>query len=125
MTLDTDRRALARDETQDLISSEKVEGTAVLGRDGQRLGTIHHFMVGKRDGRVRYAVMNFGGLFGMGERFHPLPWEALTYDSDLGGYRVNLDKEQLKRAPSFERGQEPDFSRTYGESVHGHYGLNY
>lgn len=116
---------LKRDETGDLISSAKVEGTAVFGRDGERLGTIDHFMVGKRDGRVRYAVMSFGGLFGMAENHHPLPWDQLTYDEDKGGYRVSLEKDQLKNAPSYRRDQQPRFDRDFSERIHGYYGSAY
>ena len=120
-----DQERLGRDETTNLISSEKVDGTVVYNREGERLGSIHHFMVGKRNGRVEYAVLSFGGLFGMGERYHPLPWKALDYDTGKGGFVVDIDKEQLKSGPSFERGQEPRFDRDYGEKVYGHYGRSY
>lgn len=125
MAFDSDPRTIARDETHDLISSEKVDGTAVYNRQGEKLGTIHHFMVGKRDGRVRYAVLSFGGLFGMGERYYPLPWDVLTYDTSMGGYVIDLDKNVLEGAPSFERNDEPAYDRAYGERVYGHYGLSY
>ena len=125
MAIDRDADTIARDETHDLISSEKVDGTAVFNRQGEKLGAIHHFMVGKRDGRVRYAVLSFGGLFGMGERYHPLPWDVLTYDTDKGGYVVDLDKSVIEGAPSFERGNEPAYDREFGERVYGHYGLTY
>lgn len=100
---------LSKDETRDLISSEKVDGKPVYTRSGERLGTIHHFMVGKRDGQVRYAVMNYGGLFGMGTHHYPLPWEALDYEDWKGGYIVDLDKDKLdpKEAPSFPPDEEP------------------
>lgn len=119
------RDPIERDDTSNLISSEKVDGTAVFNRQGEKLGTIHHFMVGKRNGRVEYAVLSFGGLFGMGERYHPLPWNTLKYDTDKGGYLIDLDKDQLKNGPSYERGQEPTFDRTYGERVYGAYGMTY
>jgi hypothetical protein len=125
MAFDNDPDTLARNETRELISSEKVDGTAVFNRQGERLGTVHHFMVGKRDGRVRYAVMSFGGLFGMGERYHPLPWDMLTYDTDQGGYVVDLDKSRIEGAPWFERGSEPTYDRAYDERVFGYYGLPY
>lgn len=116
---------IERDETTNLIASDKVEGTTVFNRDGEKLGTIKNFMVGKRNGRVEYAVMSFGGLFGMGESYHPLPWDVLEYDTEMGGYVVGMDKEQLKSGPSYERGQEPTFDRQYGERVHGHFGRTY
>ena len=125
MAYDTDERPMARDETHDLIASDRVEGTTVYNRDGERLGTISKFMVGKRNGRVEYAVMGFGGLFGMGERDYPLPWNVLTYDTDKGGYVVDLDKDKLEKAPSFERGQDPTYDRDYGEQVYTYYGVIY
>jgi sporulation protein YlmC with PRC-barrel domain len=116
---------LPHDETHNLIASDKVEGTSVYNRAGEKLGTVKNFMVGKRNGRVEYAVLSFGGLFGMGERYHPLPWNTLDYDTDKGGFVVDIDKEKLESGPSFEPGQEPEFNRDYGEKVYGHYGRSY
>ena len=98
--------SVAADETRDLIASDKVEGTAVYDRKGERLGSVSNFMVGKRSGQVAYAVMSFGGWLGMGESYHPLPWNTLTYDTDLGGYVVGLTQERLRNAPSHRAGQE-------------------
>lgn len=121
MAFETDHDTiLAADESYDLISSEKVDGTAVYSRDGEKLGSIHHFMVGKRDGRVRFAVLNFGGLF-EADRYHPLPWNALTYNTELDGYEIGLTKEQLKDSPSFERGGEPTYDAEYGREIDDYY----
>jgi len=118
-------RPLERDETTNLISSAKVDGTAVYSTDGEKIGSIDHLMIGKRSGRVEYAVMSFGGLLGMGENHHPLPWDALDYDTNRGGYVVNIDKDKLKGAPSYERDSQPDFDRQYGEQVYNYYGFVY
>ena len=64
-----------------LIASNRVEGTAVYNREGEKLGRIEYFMVDKRSGRADYAVMSFGGLFGLGDHHHPLPWDVLDYDT--------------------------------------------
>lgn len=125
MTYGAGSNTITRDETKDLISSDKVDGTAVYNRKGEKLGTISNFMVGKRNGRVEYAVLSFGGLFGMGERNYPLPWDVLTYDPDQGGYVVDLDKDRLKEAPSYERGSDPNYDRTFGEQIYGYYGVTY
>jgi hypothetical protein len=114
---------LAQDETFDLISSNKVDGTAVYNPEDERLGKIDHFMVGKRDGRVRYAVLDYGGFFGAGDDLYPLPWEALTYSVDKGGYVVNIDKDRLDRdrAPSFRRGEEPTWDTDYDTRIRDYY----
>lgn len=125
MDLHTDReKTLKTDETNELISSEKVDGTSVYSRDGDKLGSIHHFMVGKRDGRVKYAVLSFGGLF-EGDRYYPLPWGMLTYSTELDGYEVALDKEQLKNSPSYERDREPTYDAGFNQEVHGFYDRHY
>jgi hypothetical protein len=98
------------DETTDLIASNKVEGTAVYNRQGEKLGEVYNFMVGKRSGEVGYAIMSFGGFLGIGQKHHPLPWNALTYDTGKKGYEVDSDKERLMGAPSYQAGEEP-FSR--------------
>ncbi len=112
------------DETNRLIASNKVEGTEVYNRKGEHLGQVYNFMVDKYSGQVAYAVMSFGGFLGLGESYHPLPWKALTYDTRLGGYVVDLDKDKLQGAPSFSRNETPDWSnRDWGTRVHDYYGV--
>ena len=79
----------------------RVEGTAVYNRQGERLGTVHNFMVDKSTGQVAYAVMSFGGFLGMGESYHPLPWRVLNYDTRQGGFVIDLDRSRLEEAPSY------------------------
>ena len=122
---DDQRSGLPINETDRLIASNKVEGTAVYGLDGDRLGSIYNFMVDKHSGKVEYAVMTHGGFLGMGTRYFPMPWRLLKYDTRLGGYRVEMTHRDLERAPSFDRHSEPRFDTAYGERVHGWYGLNY
>jgi len=114
----------ATDETSDLIASDKVEGTAVYNAAGDRLGTVYNFMVGKRSGKVAYAVMSFGGFLGLGESYHPLPWEVLTYDTQKGGYVVNLSREQLEGAPRYSASEGPDWADVaYGRRINEYYGV--
>jgi len=111
------------DETRDLIASNKVEGTAVYNRQGERLGEVYNFMVNKRSGQVAYAVLSFGGLLGMGGTYYPLPWNALTYDTNQGGYVVDIDKDRLSNAPSYRSGEDPFSSDAgYGSRLRSYWG---
>lgn len=111
-----------RDETTSLISASKVQGTDVYNTQGESLGEINDVMIDKRSGKIAYAVMSFGGFLGMGERYHPLPWNTLKYDTRQGGYVVGLTKEQLEGAPTFGRNETPDWSnRAYEQSIHDYY----
>ena len=112
----------ATNETYDLIASDKVEGTSVYGRNGDKLGTVHNFMVDKRSGQVAYAVLSFGGFLGMGSSFHPLPWKQLTYEPAQGGYVVDLTKEQLEGAPSYAASEAPLWDDpTWGRGINDYY----
>jgi sporulation protein YlmC with PRC-barrel domain len=113
----------AVDYGHDLISSRRVEGTAVFDRDGRKLGTIHSVMIEKRRGQVAYAVLSFGGLFGFGEKVYPVPWSLLTYDVDSGGYSVDVERGQLADAPAMTLDDtDRPIDRDYQEQVHKHWG---
>ena len=101
---------LTTDETDRLISSDKVEGTPVYDPKGERLGKVHHLMIDKFAGQVVYAVMSFGGFLGIGEKYNPLPWKMLTYDTRLGGHVLDLDRSKIEKAPSYTSTDAPDWS---------------
>lgn len=116
--------ALTAEESGTLIAADKVVGTAVYDAAGERLGTIDSIMLNKRSGRVAYAVMSFGGFLGIGERYHPLPWNALTYDEAKGGYNVEHSADDLRRAPNYSRDEVDtlDYARSGGE-IDNYYGV--
>lgn len=118
-----DSGTAAVDYTHELVSSRRVEGTAVYTRTGEKLGTIHSVMIGKRSGKVAYAVLSFGGVLGIGAQVHPLPWQLLTYDVDLDGYVVDITREQLEKAPpmKLDDGDRP-IDRAYEEQVTSYWG---
>jgi sporulation protein YlmC with PRC-barrel domain len=119
---DADRR-IPINETSRLIASDKVEGTPVYCRNGDRLGSIYNVMIDKRSGQVEYAVMTSGGFLGMGADYKPIPWKMLRYDEQEDGYAVNMSKQDLDRAPGFQRGQQPRFDRDYDIYIYDWYGL--
>jgi hypothetical protein len=97
------------DETVSLIGSDKVEGTAVYGADGEKIGSIERVMIEKVSGKVSYAVLSFGGFLGIGDDHYPLPWPSLKYNVELGGYQTMITTDQLERAPKYGRDDEYDW----------------
>lgn len=123
-TRDPHNNVLDKNETFSMIASDKVEGTAVFDSTGEKLGTVRKVMIGKFDGQVRYVVMGFGGLFGMGEDNYPLPWDSLDYDTKLEGYKLKtVTKNDLEKdkAPSYGRNEEPDWSDDYDRGIRLYY----
>jgi len=106
------------DETNRLISSDKVDGTTVYTRNGDNIGSINHLMIDKVSGQVEYVVMSTGGFLGIGESYSPVPWDSLVYDVNLGGYVIDADRARLEKAPRFTSNAEPNWSdRSYAERV--------
>jgi hypothetical protein len=120
MTMSDTSRTNQR-ETTSLIGSDKVDGTAVYGADGEKIGSIQRVMIDKLSGKVAYAVMSFGGFLGMGEDYYPVPWSTLTYDTNLGGYRVNLTNDQLQNAPKYSSSTDWNWNRDNDRRVYEHY----
>jgi sporulation protein YlmC with PRC-barrel domain len=111
-----------REETTNLISGDKVSGTNVYNTVGESVGEIRDVMIDKSSGKVVYAVLSFGGFLGMGEKYHPLPWGLLKYDTSREGYVVNLSKTQLEGAPAYEQGADSWWvDRAYETKVHKYY----
>ncbi|WP_246215837.1 PRC-barrel domain-containing protein [Microvirga makkahensis] len=109
-----------------LIESDRVEGTAVYDRSGKRIGTVERVMIDKISGRVAYAVMSFGGFFGVGADEYAMPWSLLDYDPSLGGYRIQITAEQLRSAPSLSRARGQDWpDRQSEEELHDYYQVSY
>ena len=106
-----------------LIAADQVEGTSIYNRSGESLGSIEDVMIDKVSGRIAYAVAGFGGFLGIGNRHYPLPWDKLKYDTQMGGYVVDLDRQVLEGAPSYSDTdavgwQDP----AWGRRVYDYYG---
>jgi hypothetical protein len=113
---------IAKSETPSLIAASKVNGTNVYNPEGESVGSIYDVMIDKRSGKVSYAVLSFGGFLGLGENYHPLPWEVLHYDEGLGGYVVNVAKDRLQSGPTFAPSETPNWSPLYEEEINDYYG---
>ena len=113
--------ALPTRETSSLIASDQVSGTKVYAADGSKLGTVHSFIVAKQSGQVTYVVISTGGFLGLGQAYHPLPWSALTYDQQQGGYVIQIDKSMLAGGPSYRPDTTPVFDDAYGRRIDDYY----
>ena len=105
-----------------LISSREVEGAAVYGADGKKVGNIDHLVIERVSGQVAYAVVDFGGFLGRLKSHYSLPWPMLKYDPKLEGYRTDVTKEQLNSAPGFDDESYDD--RDWEIETHRNYGVD-
>jgi sporulation protein YlmC with PRC-barrel domain len=81
-----------------LIDSDRIEGTPVYSRDGERIGTIRRAIIDKANGRIAYLVMTFVESFGVGDVTYVIPWSRISYDRNEGGYRTDITEANLRSA---------------------------
>ncbi len=105
-----------------LIAASKVNGTSVYSVAGENLGSVYDVMLDKVSGKAEYTIMSFGGFLGIGDQYHPLPWNQLKYDTSKGGYVVNIDRNRLQGAPSYAASDMATWDDTRGRAIDDYYG---
>jgi sporulation protein YlmC with PRC-barrel domain len=102
---------------------EKIIGSKVINLKGETLGKIENLVVDIDTGRILYAVLESGGFLGMGEKLFPVPWESLAALPAEGLFFLNQSKEQMKKAPAFDKKNLPNMAdMSWGEGIFKHYG---
>lgn len=113
----------APQETPETFSIGKIEGSDVYLPDAERIGAIEGLLIDKRSGKVAYAVISFGGFFGIGEEHFPIPWAKLHYKAEIDAYEIEIDQEKLANAPKFSHEAAYDWSQAEGRQINDYYGV--
>jgi sporulation protein YlmC with PRC-barrel domain len=105
---------------------ERLTATSIIGDkvenfEGEDLGEIKNLMVNLELGCVEYAVLEYGGIMGMGSKLFAIPYKALTLDPERKVFLLNRDKESLKNAPGFDKDHWPNTNSHY-EAVNTYWG---
>jgi sporulation protein YlmC with PRC-barrel domain len=105
-----------------LLSAGTMQGTSIKNPAGESLGDIKDLMIDLPTGRVAYAVVEFGGLLGIGSKLFAVPMLALKQDAVNKCFVLDASKQSLENAAGFDKDQWPDFAdRTWQTKVHEHY----
>ena len=94
---------MIRDEM--LVKSQAIVGMNVVDAKGHKVGVIREIFLDQRTGVIRFAVLETGGLFGAGGKFHPVPWRLLQFDDKGEAVVSSFDRDRLKDAPAYDREQ--------------------
>ncbi len=93
-----------------LLSAESLAKNQVFNKNDEELGSIKDIMLDVSSGRVNYAVLAFGAFLGMGEKLFAVPWRAMKLDTVNKRFILDVDKEQLKAAPGFDKDHWPNMA---------------
>ena len=82
---------------------------------------IKELFLNKATGQAEFVLGATGGFLGVGEKFHPLPWGALTYNPTPEGYVVAFGKDEIRAAPAYDRDQLTSANYGWGDQVHRYF----
>jgi len=77
---------------------------------GENLGKIEDFAIDPETGKVEHAILSFGGVIGMGKKLVPIPWSSLGISPARDYVLIDVDKDSLQDAPSFDPDTWPDMA---------------
>jgi len=99
----------ARDKSGVLKASQLI-GMKVEGTDGKKLGDVKDLVLDPDDGSINYAVLDFGGIAGIGDKYFAVPWPTLNITPDKKKLLLDVTKRELKDAPGFDKNNWPDLN---------------
>jgi trimeric autotransporter adhesin len=82
---------VAADDVKDR-TDKKLAGHKVRGSDNKDLGNVKDFLVDPQSGEVVYAVISTGGIAGIGDKLHLVPFRALKPGTKKDEFTLSVDK---------------------------------
>lgn len=109
----------------EMLTADTITHTRVVNAQGEKLGDIKDLAIGLEQGCINYAVLDFGGFLGMGNKLFAIPWQAFTIDQDNEQLVLNVSREKLENAPGFDKDNWPDFAdETWMRQTNDYYGYS-
>jgi sporulation protein YlmC with PRC-barrel domain len=105
-----------------LIPADRVNGTDVYNKAGDKLGKIEDVAIEKVSGEVAYAILSIGGVLGFGSKYHPVPWRLLKYDTDQHAYVIPMNRGDLEKAPTIDETELSGWNdEATRDAIYGYY----
>ena len=105
-----------------MLAISTLRGSHVGNCAGEELGKVDDFVVDLESGRIAYVIVSLGGFLGIGDKLVPVPWEFFSFRTEDHELFVDVEKQMLLDAPSFERSKWPDLGdEAWVGRIHGHF----
>ncbi|KAF0813362.1 hypothetical protein IGB42_02291 [Andreprevotia sp. IGB-42] len=107
-----------------LLLADALKGNEVINTQGEHLGEIKGIMLDVGSGRIVYAVLAFGGFFGLGNKLFAVPFSAFQIDISNNLLVLDESRDRLKNAPGFDQDHWPSLAdERWTSEVDAFYGL--
>jgi sporulation protein YlmC with PRC-barrel domain len=108
--------------TPRVLATSALKGSRVGNFAGEDLGKVDDLVVDVDSGRLNYVIVSIGGFLGIGDKLFAVPWELFTVRTGDHEFLLDIEKQMLRDAPSFERSKWPDMSDSaWAATIHSHF----
>ena len=90
-----------------LFAAGAILETPVHGPDGEKLGKVAEIMLAAGRGDIAYVVLARGGVLGIGEVLHALPWCDFTISPEDGSLALAMSGADLNAKGGFDKDHWP------------------
>jgi sporulation protein YlmC with PRC-barrel domain len=85
------------------VRSDQLIGTSVVSQQNKVLGSVDDIIMSPKTGRIAYLVIGRGGVFGIDEKYVPVPWKDFKVTSDSNLLVLDTNKHTMNNAPQVEQ----------------------
>jgi hypothetical protein len=110
-----------------ILPTGRIIERRVTNPQSEDLGKIEELVVDLDSGRVVYAVLSFGGIWGLGEKLFAIPWEVFSLSPGESAIETfvlqGVDRRMLEGAPWFDKDNWPNMADSrWAEEIRRYYG---
>lgn len=101
----------------------RVQGARLVNPQGADLGRIGDVAIAMPSGHVVYAILDYGGVMGLGGRRFAVPWDVLGFNAEHDAFVVDMPEDKLRNAPNFDDEALQDLADPrWAKPLHDYYG---